>query len=61
MSLAEKLARVVRNTDADTADDPVGTYECKSCGAAFDLDRQTCPDCGGFTIDRVDWDGVVSE
>ena len=63
MSLTAKLVRVVRNagTDADSDANSEETYECKDCGASFDLDRQTCPDCGGFTIDRIDWDGVVSE
>lgn len=56
MSLADTIARVVRAVDAD-AD---GIYECKDCSAQFDLDRQTCPDCGGCTIDRIDW-GLVSE
>ncbi|MFC7080694.1 hypothetical protein [Halorussus caseinilyticus] len=55
MSLADKLARVVC-ADADSEE----TYECKDCGAAFPLDRQTCPDCGGYVIDRIDWDGVVA-
>jgi len=55
MSLAEKLARVVRKTDSDE------TYECKNCGATFSLDRQTCPDCDSSVIDRIDWDGVVTD
>ncbi|WP_166035544.1 hypothetical protein [Halorussus pelagicus] len=55
MSLAEKLARVV------CTDDPEETYECKDCGAAFSLDRQTCPDCGSCIIDRIDWNSVVSD
>lgn len=61
MSLTVKLARAVWNVEADTDTEPDATYECKDCGTSFDLDRQTCPDCGGFTIDRIDWDGVVSE
>ncbi|WP_162224140.1 hypothetical protein [Halorussus salinus] len=55
MSLAEKLARVVCQTDSDES------YECKNCGATFSLDRQTCPDCDGCVIDRIDWDGVVTD
>ena len=30
-------------------------YECKSCGARFRLQRQVCPECGGYTFDRVEW------
>ncbi|WP_170977192.1 hypothetical protein [Halorussus salinisoli] len=57
MSLADKLARVVTDTDADSEE----TYECKDCGESFPLDRQTCPNCGGCVIDRIDWDGVVCD
>ena len=56
MSLTERIARVVRATGGESDE----AYECKTCGATFTLDRQTCPDCGGCTIDRTDWDGVVS-
>jgi hypothetical protein len=65
MSLATKIARVVWATDSESAPDSdadsEGTYECKACGATFTLDRQTCPDCDCCRIDRIDWDGVVSE
>lgn len=57
MRITTKLARVVRAVGPE----PDGAYECEDCGARFDLDRQTCPDCGGCTIDRVDWPGAVSE
>lgn len=55
MGLTDKLARVVR-ADAD----PERAYECKDCGTQFCLDRQSCPNCGGYTIDRTDWGGRVS-
>ena len=55
MSLADKLAWMVRDPDAD----PDETYECKDCRTRFTLDRQTCPDCGGCTIDRIDWEHVA--
>ena len=55
MSLTGKLARMVWDAEPD-ADE---TYECKDCETRFTLDRQTCPDCGGCTIDRIDWDDVA--
>ena len=57
MSLADTLARVVRAVDADGE----GIYECKDCSARFDLDRQTCPSCGGCTIDRIEWGSTGSK
>jgi rRNA maturation endonuclease Nob1 len=35
-------------------DDPL-PYECRTCGARFELQRQVCPECGGYTLDRLDW------
>lgn len=57
MRITTKIARAVCATDPDSD----GVYECEDCGATFDLDRQTCPNCGGCSIDRVDWLGSVSE
>ncbi|WP_458187652.1 hypothetical protein [Haladaptatus sp. NG-WS-4] len=31
-------------------------YECKGCGASFGVQYQVCPECGGYTIERDDWD-----
>ncbi|WP_276300858.1 hypothetical protein [Halorussus lipolyticus] len=63
MSLTTKIARVVcaTSSDADSDADSEDAYECKDCGATFSLDRQTCPDCDCCRIDRIDWDGIVSE
>ncbi|WP_202935115.1 FmdB family zinc ribbon protein [Halorussus amylolyticus] len=54
MGLTIKLARAVRAAGKTGRRD---AYECQHCGARFDLDRQTCPDCGGCTIDRTEWSG----
>lgn len=61
MSLTETLARVVRRGGAERDADAEGVYECEGCGATFSLDRQTCPDCGGYAIDRADWGGAVTD
>ena len=55
MSLADKLAGLV----GDDEPDPDEVYECADCGTRFTLDRQTCPDCDGCTIDRIDWEHVA--
>ena len=39
-----------------TADDgEYLSYECKTCGARFVLQRQVCPECGGYSFDHIDW------
>jgi rRNA maturation endonuclease Nob1 len=44
-----------------TADrDEFRSYECKSCGGRFKFQRQVCPDCGGYTLDRIDWSSEIS-
>jgi hypothetical protein len=30
-------------------------YECQSCCTRFDSQRQVCPACGGYTIERIHW------
>jgi rubrerythrin len=55
MSLADKLAGLVGDDEPDSDE----VYECADCGTRFTLDRQTCPDCDGCTIDRIDWERVT--
>ncbi|USZ68704.1 hypothetical protein NGM10_02945 [Halorussus salilacus] len=57
MRITTKIARVV----GAVGPEPEGVYECEDCGARFDLDRQRCPDCEGYSIDRVDWLSALSE
>jgi rRNA maturation endonuclease Nob1 len=39
-----------------TADDATEfPYECRVCESRFPVQYQVCPDCGGYTIDRVEW------
>jgi rRNA maturation endonuclease Nob1 len=30
-------------------------YECQACSVRFDAQRQVCPACGSYTIERTDW------
>jgi rRNA maturation endonuclease Nob1 len=30
-------------------------FECRGCGTTFSEQRQVCPDCGSYTIDRREW------
>ena len=30
-------------------------YQCLNCGTTLALQYQECPECGSYTIDRVDW------
>ena len=39
-------------------DDP--TYICCGCGEAFDLEYYTCPECGGYSVERARFDQSVT-
>lgn len=28
-------------------------YECRTCGATFELEHYVCPECDGFSVERV--------
>ncbi|WP_202614417.1 hypothetical protein [Halostella litorea] len=51
MSLVRRLRRMVR-ADRPDAQRP---YQCLSCGQRFELQRQTCPQCGCYRIERTAW------
>ena len=36
-------------------------YECASCGREFELNRQVCPHCGSYRIERSSYDDLVSD
>lgn len=40
---------------ASTRSPAPSPYECQHCGARFDAQRQVCPACGSYTIERTDW------
>ncbi len=35
-----------------------GPYECSGCGERFAIEYYSCPDCGGYRVERIDWDGL---
>ncbi len=37
-----------------------GLYECGHCGESFELNRQQCPHCGSYRIERSRYDDLVS-
>jgi len=39
---------------ADAGDTDAG-FECQGCGTSLEAQRQVCPECGGYHIDRADW------
>jgi rRNA maturation endonuclease Nob1 len=30
-------------------------YMCLGCGVHFKVQRQVCPECDGYSIERTDW------
>jgi rRNA maturation endonuclease Nob1 len=45
----------VRAAFTMSTEDERHPYECTNCGARFALQRQVCPECGGYSLDRTEW------
>jgi rubrerythrin len=30
-------------------------YVCRSCGYDFEVEHHVCPECGGYSVERLDW------
>lgn len=42
-------------------DESESNYECGNCGREFALDRQVCPTCGSYRIERSCYEDLVSD
>lgn len=56
MSVIDKLNAAL------TPDEQTGTppYACKCCNSRFTVQYQVCPECGGYSIERVDWSELIA-
>ena len=50
----DTLTRLIAAITSSTESEP-RPYECETCGVCFELHRQVCPECGGYTLVRTDW------
>lgn len=32
-----------------------GEYVCQSCETRYEVRYHTCPACGGYSVERIDW------
>ncbi len=39
-------------TNPKQEEDADSQYVCRGCGEAFDLEHYTCPECGGYSVER---------
>ena len=51
MSTLTQLRAVFTSNDQEDS----YPYECLGCEACFIAQRQVCPECGGYSIERTDW------
>lgn len=49
------ISSVKQYVSATRSPPPPSPYECQGCGARFAAQRQVCPACGSYTIERTDW------
>jgi rRNA maturation endonuclease Nob1 len=47
--------RVIGKIRSAFANNASGNYRCQQCNAEFELDRQVCPVCGGYSIESTEW------
>jgi lipopolysaccharide biosynthesis regulator YciM len=50
MGVLRRLDRLLRGREPA---EPI--YECRSCGAAYEVRYFVCPECRGFSVDRREW------
>lgn len=36
-----------------TAGRPTEPYECRTCGERYELEYYVCPECDGFSVERL--------
>jgi rRNA maturation endonuclease Nob1 len=55
MSVIDKL-NAAFSPDEQTRNPP---YACKCCDSRFAVQYQVCPECGGYSIERVNWSEII--
>jgi rRNA maturation endonuclease Nob1 len=51
MSVLTRLRTVFTSSEKEESH----AYACLGCEACFRVQRQVCPECGGYSIERTDW------
>lgn len=49
MSVVAKLVTLLGTRDGEHP------YECQQCGHRFRLQHHSCPECGGYRVERGEW------
>ncbi|MFB6166489.1 MAG: hypothetical protein ABEJ31_15125 [Haloarculaceae archaeon] len=52
---ATVFGRLRALASARAGQDAEPEFACQRCGAGFEAQRQVCPECGGYHIDRPEW------
>jgi len=50
MSVVGAMLAVLSGQDSRTR-----PYECQQCEGAFAVQHHSCPECGGYSIERGEW------
>lgn len=54
--MLDRLKELVRSRrDALPGREQELRYECQDCGTTLEVQRQACPECGGYHIERTEW------
>ncbi|MDS0293438.1 hypothetical protein [Halogeometricum luteum] len=48
-----RLAGVGPGGRTESMGNPEFPYVCRGCGTAYDVQYHVCPECGGFSVERL--------
>lgn len=50
-----QMGTLDRVLDAFSEDDTRPEYACLACETGYDIQYHVCPECGGYSVERLDW------
>lgn len=50
-----QMGTLDRVMDAFSEDDTRPEYACLACENGYDVQHHVCPECGGYSVERIDW------
>lgn len=50
-----QMGTLDRVMEAFGEDDARPEYACLACENGYDVQHHVCPECGGYSVERIDW------
>lgn len=49
------MGTLERVMDHFSVEDAPDEYACLACETTYEVQYHVCPECGGYSVDRIDW------